>query len=273
MKRLSARLLLALLCLRVGLAHADLPRDMPVPGGIAVVPLNPVEGGKPEARFGDRRVMVVAEAGRWYAIVGVPLDTAPGAYNVAARYGDTVHEFPLTIRDRPYPVQHLRVKKRFVEPSAAELARFAREAARIKELLATWREDTEPVLALDLPARGRRSSAFGLRRFFNGEPRRPHSGLDIAAPIGTAVRAAAGGMVLDTGDYYFNGNSVFIDHGFGLITMYFHLQRVDVKPGQSVGRGDVIGTVGVSGRSTGPHLHWGVSLNETAVDPLLFLRD
>lgn len=273
MKRFSAWLVLAVVALRIGLAHAELPPDTPVPGGIAVVPLNPVEDGKPEAQFGDRRVMVVAEAGRWYAIVGVPLDTAPGSYNVAARYGETVREFPLTVRDRPYPVQHLRVKKGFVEPSAAELARIARESARVRELLATWREGAEPVLTLDLPARGRRSSAFGLRRFFNGEPRRPHTGLDIAAPIGTVVRAAAGGMVLDTGDYYFNGHSVFIDHGFGLISMYFHLNRIDVKPGESVGRGDIIGTVGVSGRSTGPHLHWGVSLNQTAVDPSLLLRN
>lgn len=273
MKAFGAWLLLACLCLRVGTAQAELPQDMPVPGGIAVVPLNPVEDGKPEAQFGDRRVMVVAEAGRWYAIVGVPLDTAPGSYNVAAHYGESVREFPLTVRDRPYPVQHLRVKKRFVEPSAPELARILSESARVKELLATWREGAEPVLALDLPARGRRSSAFGLRRFFNGAPRRPHTGLDIAAPIGTVVRAAAGGMVLDTSEYYFNGNSVFIDHGLGLITMYFHLQRVDVKPGQSVGRGDVIGRIGVSGRSTGPHLHWGVSLNQTAVDPSLLLRN
>ena len=122
-----------------------------------------------------------------------------------------------------------------------------------------------------LPVHGRYSSPFGLRRFFNEQARKPHSGLDIAATQGTPIKAAASGTVINTGDYFFNGNTVFIDHGQGLITMYCHMHRIDVKESEYVTVADVIGTVGQSGRVTGAHLHWSVLLNQTMVDPTLLL--
>ena len=121
------------------------------------------------------------------------------------------------------------------------------------------------------PTAGRRSDSFGKRRFFNGQPRNPHSGMDIAAPTGTPVVAPLPARVIDIGDYFFNGRTVWLDHGGGLLSMMCHLSRIDVREGQHLAAGERLGAVGATGRVTGPHLHWTVSLNRASVDPGLFL--
>ena len=254
-----------------GLAQ-DLPRHDPVPGGIATIALGSADAPRPIAHFNGERVLVARHRNAWIAIVGLPLTLAPGIHELKVT-GDPAR-YSFVVRAKQYPVQHLTIKdRRYVEPSATELERIERERIIIARAFARWTELDPPTLTFAAPAAGRLSSGFGLRRFFNGQPRAPHSGLDIAAPQGTPVRAPATGSVIETGDYFFNGNTVFLDHGHGLVSMYNHLHTIAVKPGERVAPGDVLGTVGMTGRVTGAHLHWTVSLNNARIDPALLLTE
>ena len=210
-----------------------------------------------------------------YAVVGIPLAEAPGTGTLAVKTanGSSV-EVAFEIAGRDYATQRLTIaNKRKVDPSPEDLERIRAERVRIDAALASWRPEVQAPLAFRLPVHGRESSPFGLRRFFNDKPRKPHSGLDIAAPRGTPIVAPADGLVVETGDFFFNGNTVFVDHGQGLVTMYCHLSRIDVATGDTVRAGDALGQVGATGRVTGPHLHWGVTLNRTMVNPKLFLPE
>jgi murein DD-endopeptidase MepM/ murein hydrolase activator NlpD len=214
----------------------------------------------------------------WYALVGLPLTLAPGEYSVDAASGaeGTSKRVTLGFRLQPkdYPVQHVAIRdRRKVTPAPEDLARIAREQQVIDAVKRSWRAEADVDLDFAAPSNGPLSSRFGLRRVFNGEPRAPHGGLDLAVPSGTPVRAAGAGLVTNVGDYFFNGRTVFVDHGQGLITMYCHLSRIDVREGEPVARGQPIGLSGATGRASGPHLHWTVLLNGTAVDPELFLPD
>ena len=249
-----------------------LPRAEPVPGGVAVIPLGEAAQA-PRAHYGGKRVLVTRDEGQWYAIVGLPLETAPGSHELEVERGDGGHErIRFGVVDKAYETQRLVIKdQRKVEPNAEDMKRIRAESIRIKKALRQFSEQAEVTADFIWPADGPTSSPFGLRRFFNDQPRNPHSGLDIAAPEGAEIRAPAPGLVVDTGDFFFNGNTVFVDHGQGLVTLYCHMSRIDVQPGDRVAAGDRLGAVGKTGRVTGAHLHWGVSLNDARVDPLLFL--
>lgn len=270
------RFLALILVLMHGLAMAiELPRHDPVPGGIAIVRLDNHDPAMPVARYNGERVMVVRNQQDWLAVIGIPLTSKPGRHSLiisAASTAATTIKF--TVNDKQYETQRLTIEdKRKVEPGEEDLIRIGKEQKRIDDSFSHWSDQPVPTLAFLKPVSGELSSPFGLRRFFNDLPRNPHSGLDIAAPKGTPVQAPLAGQVIDTGDYFFNGNSIFIEHGQGLVTMYSHLDSIKVKKGQRVSQGDIIGTVGMTGRVTGPHLHWSVSLNNVRVDPVLFLPE
>lgn len=240
----------------------------PVPGGVAVVPLG--EGAEaPTARYQGKPLLVIREDGqRWIAIVGIPLKTAPGTQRIEV----DGQPRPFEVRPRTYREQHITLKnERQVNPNPEDLARIERELAEQNRAYQTFSPRQPSNLLFDKPVAGPMSSPFGLRRFFNGQERNPHSGLDFAASRGTPIKAPAAGRVLLVGDYFFNGRTVFLDHGQGLISMFCHLSEVEVRPGEEVARGGVVGRVGATGRATGPHLHWNVSLNDTRVDPSIFI--
>ncbi len=242
-----------------------------VPGGVVIISIK--SKSQPQAWYEDQKVMVLPDHKDqvWIAIIGIPLSASPGEHSLKVRIDqqEVVHKF--TVKDKKYKAQYLTIKnKRKVDPNQQDLNRINKESKQIKSAKSFWSVDRYPSLKLKLPVTGRFSSPFGLKRFFNEQARRPHSGLDITSPTGTPIAAAASGKVINTGDYFFNGKTVFIDHGWGMITMYCHLSEIDSAVGDIVAVGDFIGKVGMTGRVTGPHLHWSVILNNTMVDPLLF---
>jgi len=259
----------ALLC--AANVHA-LPRESRVPGGIAHVT---VPGGDepPVVEYNGYRTAVVRKDERWVAIVGIPLAAKPGRHVLKVQSSDGPIEVSFDVADKRYRTQHITVKDpRQVTPLPEDLKRIEQEQARSNAALSRFTPTGAPAFELIAPVKGVRQDSYGSRRVFNGQPRNPHSGMDIAAPTGTPIVSPADGTVVETGNFFFNGNTVYIDHGHGLVTMYCHLDSIDVKVGDRVQKGTVIGKVGATGRVTGPHLHWGIALNRAMVDPALFLE-
>jgi len=267
----NKRLLAMLMLLVSPLVFAQLPQQSAVPGGVVIMPLASQSSSKPVVTFNSKPVMVVAAEGQWQAILGVPLDLKPGTHKLLVSRGSAKSTALFDIQDKQYPTQHITIKdKRKVNPNQYDMQRINRETARIDAALQHWTDKETIPFNFIWPVKGRVSGLFGRRRVFNGEPRKPHSGMDIAAAKGTLIQAPAVGIVRGTGDYFFNGNTVFIDHGQGLVTMFCHLDKINVSDGQQLQQGDIIGAVGATGRVTGPHLHLGVSLNDERVEPALF---
>ena len=256
-------------CLITGLAFAA-PEHSPRPGGIAVIDLGAAQSTPPPVRYGDKPVLVLQKGEHWYAVLGIPLDTVPGTLSINVGGSDR----PVKVSEYAYEEQRLTVKNQsYVTPDQAQLDRIGSERKILDAALNNFRDVPVDNMALIAPVDGRRSSSFGLRRFFNDQPRSPHKGMDIAAGKGTPIAAPLAGVVTTTGDFFFNGNTVIIDHGQGFVTMYCHLSEIGVEKGQIVSTGDTIGMVGATGRVTGPHLHFGTYLNGTAVDPAILIAD
>ena len=255
-------------------ATPSLPAESRVPGGIALIELGSTAAEPGQVFFNGHRTPVVRSGEIWTAVVGIPLDIVPGPQ--AARFvrpdRQGTRDLAFEVTPKLYAEQRLTVQdQRQVDPNEADLERIDREQARIDRALSIFSTDLTPPWQMTTPVPGRRSSSFGLRRFFNGQSRKPHSGMDIAAPTGTPIVNPAAGRVVEAGDFFFNGNTVFVDHGLGVVTMYCHLSRIDVKPGETIAAGRQLGLVGATGRVTGPHLHWGIGVNRAMVDPVLFL--
>jgi len=259
----------------ISLAQASsLPTTLAVPGGIINIPIGDISTPAPEVLFQSKKVLVLENDKQWVAVVGIPLKSKAGQHNIQVKSSAEIRNINFTVTAKDYPAQYITLKnKRMVNPNPDDLKRIRSERPAINKALNTWSLQSVDDLTFQIPVIGRLSSPFGLKRFFNNQPKNPHSGLDIAAVTGTDIVAPAAGIVINTGAYYYNGNTVFLDHGQGLISGYFHMSKITVKAGQIVEQGTKLGEVGATGRVTGPHLHWNVYLNKTKVDPALFVPE
>ncbi|MEA3372304.1 MAG: peptidoglycan DD-metalloendopeptidase family protein [Campylobacterota bacterium] len=268
-----SKVLFALLSVLNTLCLFALPQQALVPGGVAVIEIDDYKPGT-KISFNGKKTTLFEEDGKFYALAGISLGSKPGSYKISiADPSGKKASSSVNVIEKKYEEQHLTIKnKRKVNPNSDDMERIGREGVIKKKAKNHW-SDMLPDVSFVWPTEGRISSVFGLRRFFNEQERRPHSGLDIAAPEGTPIIASADGTVLETGDFFFSGNMIFIDHGHGLVTLYAHLSRIDVKAGQKVKKGELIGAVGETGRVTGPHLHFSVLINSVSVEPTCFLPE
>lgn len=272
MNKMISRCSLLAALLFAGHALAALPRPSAVPGGVLIIDVGDATAPEPKVTWQGHKVLVTRDAGRYKAIVGVALSVKPGDYTLEVTdAAGPAKALPVKIAAKHYPEEALKVAPGMVNLSPADQARVESEQQRLDAAREAFSAGLPATFALRLPVEGRRSSSYGKRRIFNGEARNPHSGMDIAAPTGTPILAPADGVVIEAGDFYFSGNVTYVDHGHGFVTMYAHQSAFVAKKGDAVKAGQVIGKVGATGRVTGPHLHFGVILNGTSVDPALFL--
>lgn len=263
---------LLLMFLALGLWGTVLPENAPYPGGVIVQEIE--SKVVPKVYLGKRQLMVLPadEKNKYYIVAGVSLNQkVKTPYKVTIKEGKKKQFHSFSLEDKAYKKQYITIKdKRKVTPKKLDMKRINNESSRSRKALALYTPQKFVSLSMVKPVDVNISDDFGKRRFFNNKPRRPHSGVDMPAPVGTAIVAPLGGEIVEMGHFFFNGNVIFIDHGLGLVSMYCHMSKFDVKKGDHVKKGQKIGEVGMTGRVTGPHVHWGVSLNGAMVDPRLF---
>jgi murein DD-endopeptidase MepM/ murein hydrolase activator NlpD len=225
---------------------------------------------------GEQLPFVRTAPDSFYTLLAVDMNKKPGSYELVVRPGlfDGKAEKlvrDITVLDAKFPVQKLTLPPAKVFPDSAATARIKRETALRNRKWKAWSKRPYWSDKFIVPLKGE-LKRFGSRRVINGAARSPHSGVDISAPEGAPVIAPAGGKVLLTGDFFFTGKTVYLDHGLGMIGMFFHLVEINVADGEMVEQGQVIGKVGSTGRATGPHLHWGIRWRGKRINPASLLE-
>lgn len=251
------------------------PHTASIPGGVVVIALGSTTRRPPVAHFLNNRVMIQWHDKQWQAVVGIPLNIPPGEYPLHVQTSpETIPQnFPIVVETKEYETQTEPVAMNTEALSAAEKSRVKREKRETILSLRHWEEHSRVPAVFQAPVRGIISHSFGSEPITKSRRSQPLEGVHIVAAQDTPVQAPARGIVVTTGDYFFDGKTVFIDHGQGLVTMFSHLSHISVTPGQAVKQGETIGTVGMTGKVNKPQLQWRVSLNGAAVDPLLFLPE
>jgi murein DD-endopeptidase MepM/ murein hydrolase activator NlpD len=246
-------------------------------GGVALLRWEGTSPSQAVARFNDRVIYLSPTESGAAALLGTDVELPAGEYPITVaivdhRGGTSIHHSALVVRETSRPVERLTLPEAMVEPlDPAILKRIGSERRMLAEL---FEVQDNPALwkTFSLPVSDPVSSTFGLRRILNGKPKSPHAGIDFRSPRGTPIRAAADGVAVFAGDLYYTGHTVILDHGEGLYTLYAHLEKVNCQAGERLDAGDTLGMVGSSGRSTGPHLHWGSKLRGDRIDPMALVE-
>lgn len=248
--------------------------NTPIPGGVAVVDFY-TSHANPKAFYSNVPVYIQhLDNTHWQALVGIPLLAKIGEKQLIVK-GLSERKIRFNIKDHAYQEQHITLtgkKKKYVNPNLAHMDRIKRERPILSMARKTFTHQTFNNTTLIRPVPGVTTSPFGFKRFYNGQARRPHTGLDYAGDVGAPIKATASGRIILSDDFFFNGKAVFIDHGQGLISVYIHMNERLVTAGQVVDQGDTIGTIGQTGRATGPHLHFGIYLNQTVINPNILIN-
>ena len=236
------------------------------PGDLLLITVKNTSGPV-EGTFDGQKLYFNPALNAYKALVGIDLLSEPRKYILELAYNGKKFHRIVRVSRKTYPVQHLTLPKGMVELSPENEARVEQEQ---KKTAAIWPNQTDRLWAGNFvnPRPGEIATKFGVKRFMNKIPKNPHTGVDVSANEGDKVYAPNSGAVILVDDLYYSGNSIILDHGQGIYTMFFHLSKTLVAPGQQVNKGDVIGLVGSTGRSTGAHLHWGARVQGARVDPL-----
>jgi murein DD-endopeptidase MepM/ murein hydrolase activator NlpD len=243
------------------------------PGDVILLTVTGAAPAAPIVHVFDRTWPVYASGpGQWRALVGIDLDTRTGRHEIAVTSGEARVTRPLVVRSRTFPTRRLSVDPALVNPPPEARERIDRESRELAAAFTASPPERSWTTAFVRPVPDVANSAFGTHSVFNGQPTSQHTGADFLSPSGRPVKAPNAGRVVIAGARYFSGNTVVIDHGQGLFSVLAHLSQIDVAVGDTVAAGRVIGTVGSTGRVTGPHLHWAVRLNGARVDPLSLLN-
>jgi len=262
-------------CLAASLTSVSVKQGEALSLKVEVNSSSPVIFGK----FRDHKIpfFQLASPHEYEALIGVDLAEPPGSYPVTLTDSQgvalrPVRSYRIKVLSQKFGTQELNLPRETVDLDPPTIARVEREQAEVVALLDKITEEKLWESGFLVPTEGKIAGTFGLKRIMNGQPRSPHSGEDIAAPLGAEVHASNTGKVILADDLFFSGKSIILDHGWGIYTMYFHLSEIGVHPGGIVRKGQLIGRVGASGRVTGPHLHWGLRLAGARVNPFSVIR-
>jgi len=269
----SIKILIILLFLSFNVSAENLVNEdfINTKGGVYIAEISEKEY-KIGLKYGEIDLLTKKYNDKYYLIYGIPYNLSSNIHKIKVTSKKSEKYYKIILKDILFDKQYIEISKRFLKPSSRQIKRIMEEKKLLLEARPIW-TNNDPDLKFRKPVDGVITGNFGTERYYNNKKGRHHNGLDIAAPIGTKIVAPSKGTILLAENFFYNGKFVMIDHGKGLLSMYLHMDKILVKKGDRVNKGDNIGLVGNTGKSSGAHLHWSILLNQKYINPLLFLMD